>query len=463
MTVKTILEYTDEWKQVPWTRFEKTLFRLQHRIYKSRLDNDLASVRRLQNLLLRSKSAKYLATRQVSQLNLGKKTTGVDGIQSLNPKERLLLVAELGDKFNSWKHQKLKRVFIPKADGRSRPLGIPTIKDRAMQCLLKYALEPVYEAIVSDRVLGFRPGHSTWDVQKFIYHNLNSSAKGYNKSIVELDIEKCFDNTDHDKLLSLIVLPSSGMKILRSALKAGVMSEFRISDEGTPEGGVISPLLSNIFLHGLEDLQNEKVTATKSLQRGFRYADDVVFILKEGESQTKLMSEVVEFLRCRGLHINDTKTKTVSAFEGFDFLGWHFVVKANNKFACYPSKESVKTITTKVKKLMKDTRYKLEDRILKVKTVYRGWFNYHQYCDMKMVNLWSINNWTSKYIIKSSNTKSSEANTLVKTIFSGHSSRAYKFATIKGSLSIYDNDWLSWSKRNSKRFKGPLLTTTSKQ
>jgi len=144
MTVKTILEYTDEWKQVPWTRFEKTLFRLQHRIYKSRLDNDLASVRRLQNLLLRSKSAKYLATRQVSQLNLGKKTTGVDGIQSLNHKGRLFLVAELGDKFNSWKHQKLKRGFVPKADGRLRSLGIPTIKDRAMQCLLKYALEPLY-------------------------------------------------------------------------------------------------------------------------------------------------------------------------------------------------------------------------------------------------------------------------------------------------------------------------------
>jgi RNA-directed DNA polymerase len=177
MTVKTDNAYADEWKLLPWKKFQKNLFRLQHRIFKAAKEKDYNSVKCLQSLLLGSKCSKYLAVRQVTQLNAGKKTAGVDGILLLNPKERLQLVIELNS-MKSWKHRKLRRVYIPKANGKQRPLGIPTINDRAMQCLVKYALEPVYESYASDGSYGFRPGHSTWDIQNRLFQNLKYNCNG---------------------------------------------------------------------------------------------------------------------------------------------------------------------------------------------------------------------------------------------------------------------------------------------
>lgn len=462
MAVKTLEFYTDEWKNLPWKTFQKNLYRLQHRIYKATLKNDVETTKKLQSLLVGSKCAKYLAVRQVTQPNVGKRTAGVDGMSKLNPKQRIELAAELSQ-LNNWKHQKLRREFIPKSDGNKRPLGIPTIRDRAMQCLIKYALEPVYEASASDGDYGFRPAHSTWDIQKYMFHNLNSHSNGYRKTIVEIDIEKCFDNINHDKLMSLVILPGGIKNALRSALEAGVLTEREKTLTGTPQGGVISPLLANIALHGVEDLQNERVSSTKSMQRGFRYADDMVFILKEGEDPEKLLEKINEFLKERGLNINGAKSKTVPATKGFDFLGWHFLVKNNRKFLCEPSLKNRKAMVNKVKNTVKGTRYPLKDRLKMVKVIYRGWFNYHQYCDMSHVNLWSLHDWVYKYLRKSSKMPLNDIIETVRGIFTGHRQRSNRFIAVKGSRSIFDNDWLFWAKRNDKRFTGPLLTTLRRQ
>nr|QWL15281.1 group II intron reverse transcriptase/maturase [Ulva lacinulata] len=463
MTDKTTKFYTDEWKGLPWNKFQKNLYRLQHRIYKAAKENDKESIKSLQTLLVGSKCAKYLAARQVTQLNMGKRSAGVDGISKLNPKQRIQLAADL-NQLNNWKHEKLRRVYIPKDNGDKRPLGIPTIKDRAMQCLLKYALEPVYEASASNGDFGFRPGHSTWDIQKYIFSNLNSSAKGYKKTIVEIDISKCFDNINHEKLMDLVILPRGLKNALRSALEAGVLTEREKTTSGTPQGGVISPLLANIALHGVEDLQNEKVSSTKSMQRGFRYADDMVFILKEGEDPNKLLLKINEFLKERGLNVNEAKSQTVPATKGFNFLGWHFLVKpGNNKFVSFPSKKNHNAMKMKVKNTVKDTRYPLKDRLLMVKTIYRGWFNYHRYCDMSQLNLWSLHNWVYKYLRKSSKMPQNEIIEHVRDIFTGHNQKVNGFIACKGSKSVYDNDWLYWAKRNNKRFTGPLLTTVVRQ
>lgn len=463
MTDKTIESYTDEWKRLPWNKFQVNLFRLQHRIYKAAKQKDVQKIKKLQTLLVGSKCSKYLAVRQVTQLNIGKRSAGVDGLSKLNSKQRANLVADLGQ-FSNWKHDKLRRV--PKDDGTKRPLGIPTIRDRAMQCLIKYALEPVYEATVSDGDFGFRPGHSAWDIQRAMFNNLRSSANGYRKTIVEIDITKCFDNINHDKLMSLVILPEGLKTILRSALKAGVLTEREKTTSGTPQGGVgvISPLLANIALHGVEDLQNERYSSTRSLQRGFRYADDMVFILKDGENPTELLEKISKFLKERELNINETKSKTVSATKGFDFLGWHFLVKSsNNKFVCFPSKKNHNNMKTKIKNTVKDTRYPLKDRLIMAKTIYRGWFNYHRYCDMSQINLWSLHNWVYKYLMKSTKMPLNDIIDSVRGIFTGHKQAAYRFIASKGSRSIYDNDWLYWTQRNNKRFTGPLLTTLRRQ
>lgn len=431
--------YIEEWKSLPWKEFKKTLFRLQHRLYKASRENDLTKCKKLQSLILGSACSRHLAVRQVTQLNLGKKTAGVDGRSSLSYKERLQLVNEL-KLIGSWKHQPIRRVFIPNPNGNMRTLGIPTLKDRAMQCLVKYALEPYYEPRFSHGSWGFRPGRCTHDVQKTIFINLNSNANGSSKSILELDIEKCFDKIDHDKLMSLIVAPNSVKRFIRSSLKAGVLNEHIRTHEGTPQGGVISPLLCNIALNGVEDLHNE-IRGSESKQRGLRYADDMIFFLKPGENAVALRLKLDQFLAERGLKIEESKTQLVKSTEGFDFLGWHFKVKAKNqKFVCYPSKKNRVKIKEKIKRIMRDSRLPLDERFLKVKIVYRGWRNYHQYCDMSKINTWGINNWVYRFGKKRSSMDKNLLLERVKDIFNGHTYKVNGYTNVRCNKTPYDGD-----------------------
>lgn len=454
--------YIEEWKSLPWKQFEKTLFRLQHRLYKASREGDLVACKKIQSLIAGSACSRYLAVRQVSQLNTGRKTAGVDGRSSLNCKERLALAEDL-KLISKWKHEPLRRVYIAKPNGEMRPLGIPTLKDRAMQCLLKYALEPYYEAIASHGSWGFRPGRCTHDVQKIIFNNLSSVSNGFEKSILELDIEKCFDKIDHDTLLSMIVLPGSLKRTIKSALKAGVLNERIKTLEGTPQGGVISPLLCNIALHGVEDLHNE-IRGKESRQRGLRYADDMIFFLKPEEDSEKLRTSIDIFLAKRGLKIKEAKTRLVPSTEGFDFLGWHFKVKPNNqKFVCYPSRKSRAKIIQKIKYIMRDSGRPINDRLTKIKSVYRGWRNYHRYCDMSQVNTWSISNWVYRFCRKRTSIKKETLLEKVKDNFNGHTYKVNGYVSVRANKTPYDGDWIYWSKRQDLRYNALAFKIAKRQ
>ena len=444
--------YNEEWKRLPWKSFEQNLFRLQHRLYKASKENNIDKCKKIQSLILGSASSRYLAVRQVTVLNTGRKSAGVDGKASLAPKERMKLAEELKT-ISGWEHQPLRRVFIPKDNGESRPLGIPTIRDRAMQCLLKYALEPYYEGTASSGSWGFRPGRSAHDVQKLIFLNLKSDSNGYQKRIYELDIEKCFDKIDHNKLLSLIVLPSSAKMVVKSALKAGVLNERIKTLEGTPQGGVISPLLCNLALHGVEDLHNEK-RGKEVRQRGIRYADDMIFFLKPNEDPHLLRSNIDHFLSQRGLQIKESKTRLVNTTDGFDFLGWHFKVKEkNHKFVSYPSSKNRYSIIKKIKGIMRDTRYPFLERLEKAKVAYRGWWHYHKYCDMSQINLWSLSEWVYKYSSKKTKMKNEKVLEWVHDIFNEHSYKVNGYVNTVSNKSPFDGDWIYWSKRQDLRYQ----------
>ena len=293
-----------------------------------------------------------------------------------------------------------------------------------MQCLVKYALEPVYESIASRGSYGFRPGRSAWDVQANIFFNLQSTSNGYTKSILELDIEKYFDKIDHKKLMLNVVLPKPAKQFLWSALRAGVLDERKITTEGISQGGVISPLLCNIALHGIEDIWNEKISRSKYNQRGLRYADDLIYFIKPNEDVTLLKNKIDKFLSEKGLNIKESKTKLVKSTEGFDFLGWHFKVKAkNNKFVSYPTSKSCERLANKIKTTMKDTRYKLDQRLFKVKTIYSEWWNYNKFCDMRQIDLWTIQLWTDNYIKRNSKMSRKDRVENLKYIFTRHSSK----------------------------------------
>ena len=182
---------SESWKSVPWKKFRRNLFRLQVRVYKAVRAGDRRKARQLQKLILRSRAARFLAIRQVTQLNSGKRTAGIDGKTALTIKERFQLELLLKECATNWYHNRLRSIPIPKKNGKTRMLKIPTIADRAWQCLAKFALEPAHEATFHAQSYGFRNGRSAQDAQRLLFSKLSSNAKGINKRILEIDIEKC--------------------------------------------------------------------------------------------------------------------------------------------------------------------------------------------------------------------------------------------------------------------------------
>ena len=328
------IKTSELWKKLPWKKFQKTLFRLQKRVYKAVQVGDKRKARSLQKLILKSQAARLLAIRQVTQLNAGKKTAGIDGKASLNFEERLTLSDLINQNYSNWKHSKLREIPIPKKDGTTRILKVPTIADRAWQCLAKYALEPAHEATFHAKSYGFRTGRSAHDAQKILFNNLNSRAHGINKRVIELDIEKCFDRINHSAIMDELIAPK-GLKLgIFRCLKAGTNVGF--PDQGTPQGGVVSPLLANIALNGIESIHSYKTGGYK-MEPSIRYADDMVIILRPQDNAEAILERISEFLAKRGMNVSRKKTKITAATDGFDFLGWHFKVQSNGKFRCVPS------------------------------------------------------------------------------------------------------------------------------
>ncbi len=235
------------WNAINWKKVETETFRLQKRIYRASQNGNTKLVHNLQRLLIKSYYGKLLATRKVTQDNQGKKTAGVDGIKSLTPKQRLELVGQLK---LTGKSKPTRRVWIPKPNREKRPLGIPCMEDRVKQGLIKLALEPQWESKFEPNSYGFRPGRSCHDAIEAIFNAIRYQPK----FVLDADIAKCFDKISHEKLLGKLETYPQLKREIKSWLKRGVMDEQKFSPtkEGTPQGGVISPLLANIALHGME-------------------------------------------------------------------------------------------------------------------------------------------------------------------------------------------------------------------
>ena len=249
------------WSQIDWQKVEEAVLRLQHRIFMAKINGDAKGMESLQRLLASSRAAKLLAIRKVGQENSGRRTPGVDGVVSESNRDRERLFKD-GLNLKGYVPQPVRRVFIPKANGKQRPLGIPTMKDRAMQCMVKLALEPEWEAVFEPRSYGFRPGRSVHDAATAVKYGLG--AGGVRRKdpqarccwVLDADIKSFFDEIDHDVILSRTPVFRS---VIEGWLKAGAFTGpvYAPSETGTPQGGVISPLLANIALHGIEDLFHE--------------------------------------------------------------------------------------------------------------------------------------------------------------------------------------------------------------
>ena len=445
-------------KNLPWKKFRCNLFRLQKRVFKAIQAGDKRKARSLQKLILKSQAARLLAIRQVTQLNAGKRTAGIDGKKSLNFEERFTLANKIASHSTDWKHQGLREIPIPKKDGTSRILKVPTIADRAWQCLAKYALEPAHEATFHARSYGFRPGRSAHDAQKYLFENLNGRVNGIDKRVIELDIEKCFDRINHFSIMENLIAPK-GLKLgIFRCLKAGTNVGF--PDQGTPQGGVVSPLLANIALNGIECIHRSKDSSRRYSEPSIRYADDMVIILKPEEDAEAILEKIGEFLAARGMKVSAKKTKITAAKDGFDFLGWHFKVQSNGKFRSTPSEDNYKAFRQKVKNIVNSSNYGATVKAEKLTPVIRGWRQYHKYCRMSGTrdSLHFIQKRTFSVFNKETRQDRHTSKQLLGKAFPTVPHSENRHAQVKGNKSPYDGDLVYWSERNSKLYDD----TTSK-
>jgi RNA-directed DNA polymerase len=394
---KTLINQTVEWKALPWRKLEVRVFKLQKRIFKASNRGDVKAVRRLQKTLMRSWSGKCLAVRKVTQDNQGKKTAGIDGIKNLSPNARLILVTQLKV---TGKSKPTRRVWIDKPGKvEKRPLGIPTMFDRALQALVKLAIEPEWEAKFEGNSFGFRPGRSAHDAVDAIFKSARQKAK----FVLDADIAQCFDRINHNALLNKLNTFPTLRKQIKVWLKSGVMDKGVLSntEEGTPQGGVISPLLANISLHGFEDsitshgekYRDDKGQHRKSFPQLMRYADDFV-ILHESEEFVKFLRQKAdEWLKVMGLELKPSKTRICHTSEGFDFLGFNVRqyptgaykaaknsqgIKLGFNTLIKPTKEAVKRHLDKIGQIIdKHQNSPQEALISRLNPVIRGWCNYY--------------------------------------------------------------------------------------
>jgi group II intron reverse transcriptase/maturase len=431
-------------------------------VYKAIRAGDKRKAKSLQKLILKSYAARMLAVRQVTQLNTGKKTAGVDGKASLTFFERINLSQWLKNHYNDWQHQKLREIPIPKKDGLTRILKVPTIADRAWQCLVKYAMEPAHEATFHARSYGFRTGRATHDAQKLVFNYLRSQSNGKEKRILELDIEKCFDRISHTSIMERLIAPSGIRTGIFRCLKAGVNPEY--PDVGTPQGGVVSPILANIALNGIENIHSYK-SYGHYFEPSIRYADDMVIILRPQDDANAILERISQFLAQRGMNVSQKKTKLTAATDGFDFLGWHFKVQTNGKFRCVPSADNYKAFRQKVKEIANCSNYGAKEKATRLAPLVRGWRNYHRYCKMDGAknSLYFIQNRAFKVFNKENKQNRYTSKKLMDKAFPAIPYSENKFVNVMGDKSPYDGDLTYWSERNSKLYDGETSKALKRQ
>lgn len=365
------------WHDIVWPDVYRVVGRLQVRIAKATKAGEWRKVKRLQRLLTQSTSAKALAVRRVTE-NRGSKTPGVDRETWSTPTAKHEAMMSLHNR--DYKPLPLRRIHIPKSNGDKRPLGIPTMKDRAMQALHLLALDPVSETTGDQHSYGFRRERSTTDAIEQVRNALN--RKHSPKWVLEGDIKGCFDNISHEWLLRNVCMDKV---VLRKWLKSGYFegNAFFPTLSGTPQGGIISPVLSNLVLDGLQKALDGLFRTVRDARAAkvnyVRYADDFIVTASSKEFlEEKVKPLVQDFLCRRGLELSESKTLITHVNDGFDFLGWN-VRQRGSMLLTEPSKKNVKRFLDKVRAQLKVQRTANQAKVIKtLNPVIRGWANYHR-------------------------------------------------------------------------------------
>lgn len=408
-----VTQRTTDWQSVQWRKINRVVKNLRQRIFKATRKQDWSRVRNLQRLLLKSYSTVLLAVRRVTQINAGKRTPGIDKMLVKTSKAKAKLVDTL-KLWMPWQPLAARRVYIPKSDGKQRPLGIPSVIDRCYQAMVKDALEPCWEAQFEPTSFGFRPKRSAQDAIAQIYVTANVNNR--KKWVIDADIAGCFDTIDADFLLrQLGNFPAR--RLIAQWLRAGYLEDGKLHPTvaGTPQGGIISPLLANIALHGMEAalgiFRYAQGVVKKGTQRLMvRYADDfVVFCETQAEAEAT-QADLQRFLSLRGLTLSQEKTRIVHLSEGFDFLGFnvrHYQstnTRTGWKLLIRPSRKSVARFREKLRHTFKRLQGSNAMGLIRVlNPIIRGWANYYRgvvssevFGHLSSYIFWKVRRWISK-------------------------------------------------------------------
>ena len=385
---------TTDWKTIKWNKVNRHVTSLQERIYRASKENDKKKVRDLQRQLMRSKSALIKAINRVTKENKGRETPGIDGFKATSDRARGKLFDKLKkENMKSHRPKPAFRKYIPKKNGKMRSLGIPTIKDRIYQEIIRMALEPEWEAKFEPTSYGFRPKRRQHDAIKRIHYNTRSGKWCW---IFESDFKSCFDTLSHQFILNQ-VKNFPHYNLIKRFLKAGYVDEgvFHMTSKGTPQGGLLSPLLANIALHGMEDAleisykkkyKDGKAHFPIGKYRMVRYADDFLIFAQTKEDINKVPEILKDYLEERGLTLADDKTTITHINKGFNFLGFNCKRNSDNKIHIKPSKESIKKFKEKIKDICilkyGDNVEKLIDRL---NPVIIGTANYWRHVESKKI------------------------------------------------------------------------------
>ncbi len=367
------------WLQADWPSIQAEVRRLQVRIAKATMEGRWGKVKALQRLLTHSHSGKMLAVKRVTE-NRGKRTPGIDGKIWSTPTAKWTGMESMQQR--GYRALPLRRIYIPKSNGKKRPLGIPRMLCRAMQALWKLALDPCAESLADPNSYGFRSERSTADAIGYCFNTL--AKRNSPMWVLEGDIRGCFDNLSHEWFLENIPMDKV---ILRKWLQAGFIDEGTLfaTEAGTPQGGIISPVIANMALDGLESAVFASVGPTIHARRKFkinavRYADDfVVTGISKEILEHNVLPAVKKFMSIRGLDLSEEKTRITHIVEGFDFLGQN-VRKYNDKLLIKPAQKSVKALMVKVREIVKKNESATQaNLILQLNPVIRGWAMYHRH------------------------------------------------------------------------------------
>ena len=364
-------ELAKQWNKTPLKKAHAFIKRLQTRIAKAVKEGKYRLAKRLQYLLVNSFYAKLLAVKRVTT-NRGRRSAGVDGVKWTTPQEKMRAVLRLTGK--GYRASPLRRIFIPKPhSGKFRPLSIPTMFDRAMQALYALALIPWAEVTADRTSFGFRMKRNAQDAAVYSFQCL--SRKDSAQWILEGDITGCFDNFTHSWLLDNIPLDT---RVLNQFLSAGFIYDGILyrNTSGTPQGGLISPLLANMALDGMERALKEHFPGKKV--HLIRFADDFLVTAESQEEAGRCKEVIIDFLKERGLELSEEKTRIVHIDDGFDFLGWEFR-KFKGKLIIKPSRKAIAAITEKLSDIIKSAKAWSQDELIRnLNPVIRGWAMYHR-------------------------------------------------------------------------------------